>query len=92
MQVPHVATRVHYWPWKQVNDEFDFDRLAEVFGGVYRAYASDHNGGGGALGPYGYIVLNHDFWTSTDFLARFRGNFFKAVRCHGCSFCVQMRL
>ena len=28
--VPHVVTRVAYWPWKQVNDEFDFDRLAEV--------------------------------------------------------------
>jgi hypothetical protein len=60
----------------QVNGEFDFDRLAEVFGDVYRALAPP----GTSRGPYAYIAVNHDFWTSTDFLARFQGNFLKAAR------------
>ena len=74
--LPHVATRVAFWPWKQVNDEFEFDRFAEVLANVYSALAP----AGGGRGPYAYTLLSRDFWTSTDFLARFRGNFLKAVR------------
>jgi hypothetical protein len=76
--IPHVMTRAAYWPYKQVNDEFDFDRFGEVFGDVYRELR------GSATGPYLYLVLNREFWTSTDFLARFKGNFFQAVRPCSC--------
>jgi hypothetical protein len=74
--VPHALTRAAYWPWKQVNDEFDFDRFGLVFGDVYKAFTAN----GTVPGPYSYVVLNREFWTSPDFLARFKGNFIKAVR------------
>jgi hypothetical protein len=72
--IPHVLTRAAYWPYKQGNDEFDFDRFAEVFGELYRGLS------GSGLGPYSYLVTNRVLWTSKDFLARFQGNFWQAVR------------
>jgi hypothetical protein len=76
--VPHALTRVAYWPWKQVNAEFDFDRFGLIFGDVFKAFTAN----GTVPGPYSYLVLNREFWSSPDFLARFKGNFIKAV----CSF------
>lgn len=60
----------------QVNDEFSFDRFGEIFADVYRAYASEETG----VGPYSYLVMNSDFWTSKDFLARYQGDYLDAVR------------
>jgi hypothetical protein len=74
--LPHVMTRVHYWPWKQSSGDFTFDRFGEIFGDVYRAYTPTNS----SQGPYSYTLLNRDFWTSKDFLARFKGNFWRAVR------------
>lgn len=74
----HMATleRICSLARVQVNSAFSFDRLGEIMGDVYSGMSPANS----TQGPYALISLNNDFWTSTDFLARFQGNFLKLVR------------